>query len=528
MLRYVSIEGRFRLMPSNKLIRFVIPALVVIIAAFWLFAKPGKSKGAPESAQEARAALVSHGARSRLDPPRTHAPEALTGPSTAPSGPDTIEVAAHSIPYTVKRGESVASIAWHYLPESVYLRRSDFEEALRRANGLKGSVLKPGQSVVIPGIPDQPILDKPVTVPKDFDARTIYLTGWTAGSARGLDLIQKWKAVGGNAVVFDVKDFDGEIRAPFNHPYAPHTGITIRNLPKYIHWLHSLHMHVIARIALFRDAYLASTYPQFDVRSRRTGKPWLENGKLAWVDPSLPEVQGYDLDLARMAAASGADEIQFDYVRFPAEGDQADALFAFQKDHPEWLRSKIITDFVARAYQELHPKGVLVSLDVFGVMAWARKVDLEHTGQNIAELAHHCDVISPMIYPSHFFHFDGYADPGDAPEHFISESMRRFQSVTQGSGVVLRPWLQGFHWRTKSYSVDYVLTEIRVAAEQGGIGFLFWNADNNYPKPMEAMVQMHNAGDKYFRGDITPKEPKASAAPAAAHPVAITVPTGSK
>ncbi|MGH9453881.1 MAG: putative glycoside hydrolase, partial [Terriglobia bacterium] len=111
----------------------------------------------------------------------------------------------------------------------------------------------------------------------------------------------------------------------------------------------------------------------------------------------------------------------------------------------------------------------------------------------------------PMIYPSHFFHFDGYADPGDAPEHFISESMKRFKATTQGSSVTLRPWLQGFHWRTRSYSVDYVLTEIRVAAEQGGIGFLFWNADNNYPKPMAAMLDLRADGGHDDLGRTSPK-----------------------
>jgi hypothetical protein len=152
-------------------------------------------------------------------------------------------------------------------------------------------------------------------------------------------------------------------------------------------------MHAIVRIALFRDAYLAQHYPELTVHSRKTGKPWLEDRKLAWTDPSNPLVQQYNLDLARLAAGAGADEVQFDYVRFPAEGDQADAQFAYEKDHPEWPRSKIITDFVARAYAALHPFGGLMSIDVFGVMAWARPIDLRHTGQDIAELARHCDVL---------------------------------------------------------------------------------------------------------------------------------------
>src|SRR5207302_3362725 len=128
---------------------------------------------------------------------------------------------------------------------------------------------------------------------------------------------------------------------------------------------------------------------------------------------------------------SGADEIQFDYVRFPAEGDQKDASFVYQTGQPEAVqggsqqgpcgdgrpsagsgqalarpakakrggtatkadappnapaanavcklsaprgpqRSDVITAFLQKAYAELHPTGVLLSLDVFGVMAWQR------------------------------------------------------------------------------------------------------------------------------------------------------------
>ena len=115
-------------------------------------------------------------------------------------------------------------------------------------------------------------------------------------------------------------------------------------------------------------------------------------------------------------------------------------------------RSDVITAFLKKAYAELHPTGVLLSLDVFGVMAWQRPVDLSHTGQDIVGMAKYCDVLSPMIYPSHFFGMDNIEHPGDAPEHFIGESMQRFELITKGSGVVIRPWLQAFRWRTKTYS----------------------------------------------------------------------------
>lgn len=307
----------------------------------------------------------------------------------------------------------------------------------------------------------------------------------------GLELIRHWREAGGNAVVFDAKDFDGLLNVPFSHPLVPkQPHVLIHNLAKFARFLHGLGLHAIARIAVFRDEFLVRERPELAVRSRRSGGPWRENGKLVWTDPSRPEVQEYNLALARMVGSSGIDEVQFDYVRFPAEGDQQDARFAFESAHPDWERSDVISDFLARAYDELHPLGVLVSIDVFGVMAWQREIDLDHTGQDIPAMARHCDILSPMVYPSHFFGMDGYARPGDAPEHFIGASMERFHEITAGTGVVLRPWLQAFAWHTPSYSPAYILTEVSVAEREEGVGFLFWNARNDYSKVFPAMAQM--------------------------------------
>ncbi|HET9165113.1 MAG TPA: putative glycoside hydrolase, partial [Candidatus Angelobacter sp.] len=226
------------------------------------------------------------------------------------------------------------------------------------------------------------------------------------------------------------------------------------------------------------------------------------------------EVQDYNIALAKYVATSGVDEIQFDYVRFPAEGNQADAQFAFQKD-PKMHRDDVIANFLDRAYTELHPMGVLVSLDVFGIMAWQRQVDLSHTGQDITKMAKHCDVLSPMIYPSHFFGMDGYTAPGDAPEHFISVSMDRFEKVTAGTGVVLRPWLQAFHWRTKTYSPEYILKQVSASHAHHGDGFLFWNAANDYSKPFAAMPTMMANPQTYL---YTPATAVAQSSPDAATP----------
>ncbi len=423
------------------------------------------------------------------------------------------ELPPGTIAYTAKAVTTAQFLARGHLTESKYMTVAEYVDAIARANNGKTS-FKRGETAFIPGIEPQPVVEKSRPWPKDAEVRAIYLTGTTAGSAKGIEIVRHWHEAGGNAVVFDIKDSDGSISIPFDHPLAKKVhNHSISNLPKYVRFLHSMDMHVIARQALFRDDNIAQNHSTLAVQSRSLQQPWRENGKLVWTDSSNKEVQDYNIALAKYVAGSGVDEIQFDYVRFPAEGNQADAQFAFQKD-PNMHRDDVIAAFLDRAYSELHPMGVLLSLDVFGVMAWQRQVDLSHTGQDIVKMAKHCDVLSPMIYPSHFFGMDGYEHPGDAPEHFIGESMDRFEKVTAGSGVVLRPWLQAFHWRTKTYSPEYILKQVATAKQHGGDGFLFWNAANDYSKPYAAMPVIMKNPQQYLYTPGTAVAQNGAVAPA--------------
>jgi len=474
--------------------------LQLVLTAFTLFSLEAAAVQNPHTAQ-----LIQVKADTTKKP--------VAPPLIAPPGSDV---------YQAQRGDSIPSVARKNLRRSKYLTSSELAEAIRAANpNHPGVFLKSGEQIIIPGILESPIVEKSVPVARDFEVRAIYLTGVMAGSDHGERIIRHWREVGGNAVVFDVKDSDGIVNIAFDHPLATGQRHYISDLPKLIHFLHSENMHAIARIAIFRDEHLVTTHPELAVKSRSTGQPWRENGKLVWTDPSNLKVQDYNIALAKFVAQSGVDEVQFDYVRFPAEGDQKDAAFNFQTDHSKVetglapSRSEVIADFLSRAYAQLHPTGVLFSLDVFGVMAWQRPVDLAHTGQDIVAMAKHCDVLSPMIYPSHFFGMDGIAHPGDAPEHFIGESMDRFKLITKDSSVVIRPWLQAFAWRTKTYSPKYVQVQIEVAKQKGGIGFLFWNANNDYSKPYTAMPEMRAAKGRYFRGDEVGAKPEPAAAPAA-------------
>jgi hypothetical protein len=518
------------------------------LATFGLFCPPVAAVQNPHAAQVLQAKADA------AKKPTLTAPGVVSAPPNLPPGSDL---------YVAQRGDSIASVARKNLRHTKYLTSTELAEAIRAANqNRQGEFLKSGEQIIIPGILEAPIVEKSVPVARDFEVRAIYLTGVMAASEHGERIIRHWREVGGNAVVFDIKDSDGIVNIAFDHPLATGQRHYISDLPKLVHFLHSENMHAIARIAIFRDEHLVTTHPELAVKSHSTGQPWRENGKLVWTDPSNPKVQDYDIALAKFVAQSGVDEVQFDYVRFPAEGNQKDAEFNYQTDPTNrglaaedaeqatgrvgtgalarsagrspattklpMQRSEVIADFLSRAYAQIHPTGVRLSLDVFGVMAWQRPVDLAHTGQDIVAMAKHCDVLSPMIYPSHFFGMDGIAHPGDAPEHFIGESMERFKLITKDSGVVIRPWLQAFAWRTKTYSPQYVEVQTEVAKQKGGIGFLLWNANNDYSKPYAAMPEMRAAKnkDRYFRGDEVGAKPETIATVPVASTTNPTVETG--
>ncbi|MGA8618392.1 MAG: putative glycoside hydrolase, partial [Candidatus Sulfotelmatobacter sp.] len=189
--------------------------------------------------------------------------------------------------YIAKRGESIPAVAHQYLNRTAYLTSSELSEAIRRINGKdngerSGNILGAGEQITIPGILHAHIVEKTVPVARDFEVRAIYLTGIMAASDHGIRIIRHWREVGGNAVVFDIKDSDGSVTIPFEHPLLGKHQVYIHDLPKFVHFVHSQNMHAIARIAIFRDERMVVEHPELAIQSRKTKQPWRENGKLVW------------------------------------------------------------------------------------------------------------------------------------------------------------------------------------------------------------------------------------------------------
>jgi hypothetical protein len=239
-------------------------------------------------------------------------------------------------------------------------------------------------------------------------------------------------------------------------------------------------IYTIARIVTFKDNILANSRPDLAIIDTRTGKPWIDNEKLAWVDPFREEVWKYNVAIAREAAKRGFDEIQFDYVRFPTDGKLGAAKYL----HPNNKETRLpaIAGFLGMARRELGPLGVYVAADVFGYTAFNENdTDI---GQRIEELAPHLDYFCPMVYPSGYqVGIPGFRNPVQHPYEIVHESVRLIRQRSAHSKARVRPWLQDFKdyaFDKRIFGVTEVRAQIKGADDAGAVGWMLWNPRNDY------------------------------------------------
>jgi len=307
--------------------------------------------------------------------------------------------------------------------------------------------------------------------------RGIYISGPMAGSG-GMDrltaLLDETEL---NAVVIDVKNDEGKLTYLPEEGAAAELGAGVRyisDLPGLISSLKEKDVYTIARIAAFKDPVLAQARPDL-VLYREDGTPASEGGGIAWVDPASQEVWDYLLEIALDAARAGFDEVQFDYVRYPAVSGL-----------PEEDRQAVITGFLDYAREELHRAGVWLSADVFGTVIDSA-VDAQQLGQNYSYMAQAADWICPMVYPSHYAAGAyGLEVPDREPYAAVYAALERSQTALSGtdnpSGV--RVWLQGFtaswvrgHIR---YGGEEIRAQIQAVYDAGYTDWILWNANNTY------------------------------------------------
>jgi hypothetical protein len=335
--------------------------------------------------------------------------------------------------------------------------------------------------------------------PAPHDVRAVYLTSWSAATpARVREVLALARTTEINGVVIDIKDYSGILAFATDNPLIVGLGASTRrlDLADLIDQFHREGVYVIVRIAAFQDQHLLAVKPSLAVRDT-AGRIWRDHKGLGWVDPASPEVWAYLVEIGRAAVRAGADELNFDYIRFPSDGNLENLRYPVY-DATRHSKRQVIRRFFEYLTTALRPTGVHLSADLFG-LATVRPDDLG-IGQVIEDAFLYFDYISPMVYPSHYARgFLQFGNPAAHPYEVVHYSLQRAEArrtafaqllatIPQGPDgkrpldhvAKLRPWLQAFDLGAP-YPPAVIRKQMDAAYDAGlTSGWYLWNPSNQY------------------------------------------------
>lgn len=345
---------------------------------------------------------------------------------------------------------------------------------------IKSSEIK--KNIVAEAVPVKP---KHVATPKAVKA--IYMTSWVAGTTKWreqmVDLIKKTEI---NSLVIDVKDYTGRVSFDTQNPKVKESGaeeIRVKDMRNFIEQLHASGIYVIARITVFQDPFYSKTHQSIAVQTKK-GALWKDRNGLSYMDPGARAYWDYIIEIAKASESAGFDELNFDYIRFPSDGNMADIVFpvsgASAKNKPA-----VLDKFFSYLHKELREgQNALptpISADVFG-MTTSNTDDL-NIGQLLEPIASHFDYVAPMVYPSHYPPtFQGFKKPAEHPYEIIHFAMSRGVArlaAPTSTPEKLRPWLQDFNLGAK-YGVAEVRAQMKAVYDVGLTSWMSWDASNKY------------------------------------------------
>jgi hypothetical protein len=203
---------------------------------------------------------------------------------------------------------------------------------------------------------------------------------------------------------------------------------------------------------------------------------WRDLEELAWVDPFRIEVWEYNVGIAKEAVALGFDEVQFDYIRFPSDGDYWETVYTEERSFE--TRTKAIREFCQYVHDELEPTGAFYSADLYGLTPWAGPDQDMGIGQLIEEMAPYFDYLSPMVYPATFRGVQfSFGDPLYHPYEVVYQSCLKAIERTK---TKIRPWLQHYSLYGVVYGTEEKVAQKRAAQDAGANGWLYWKTDAEY------------------------------------------------
>lgn len=311
--------------------------------------------------------------------------------------------------------------------------------------------------------------------------KAIYMSSWVAGTpsirARLIKLIDDTEL---NAVVIDVKDNTGLLS--WNG--------RINDLDEFIQELHEKNIYVIARIAAFQDPLYVKLHPDQAVMNIKTGKIWKDRKGEPWVDTGSKDMWKYLSVIGKTAYERGFDELNFDYIRFPTDGDLKSMRYPISGDRGLTSKRLIVKEFYMFLNNQFSPLGIPISGDLFGIIA-TNTNETKTLGQDLGDALENFDYVSLMVYPSHFYAGTaGYQNPAAHPGEIITYSTQGAiaiaVSTASSTGVVsstliakLRPWYQDFDMGA-TYTAEMVRAQITAGEKFGVNSWMLWDPANKY------------------------------------------------
>jgi hypothetical protein len=318
--------------------------------------------------------------------------------------------------------------------------------------------------------------------------RAIYMSSWVAGTpsvrARLIKLIDDTEL---NAVVIDVKDNTGVLSWDGR----------IRDLDVLMKELHDKNIYVIARIAAFQDPVYVKLHPEQAVKNVKTGTVWRDHKGVPWVDTGSHDMWAYLVDIGKASHDKGFDELNYDYIRFPTDGDLSAMRFPISGERGLVDKRGVVQEFYKYLHDQFSPLAIPISGDLFGIIA-TNANETKTLGQDLGDALTYFNYVALMVYPSHFYAGTaGYQNPAAHPGEIITYSTRGAISIavqTASSTVVatgtpkvasstliakLRPWYQDFDMGAV-YTKEMVRAQMDAGYNFNIDSWMLWDPSNRY------------------------------------------------
>ncbi|MBU1658359.1 putative glycoside hydrolase [bacterium] len=315
---------------------------------------------------------------------------------------------------------------------------------------------------------------------ESINIKALYLTFWGASnnSQTSKNVLKIIEETNVNAVVVDVKNEYGSTSflTSFEqaNSYGAHRDRTNRDIQKFIATMKAKNIYTIARIVVFKDELQASNNPDYAIKNQE-GEIWRNHDDMAWVDPFDKRSHDYTVSIAEEAAKVGFDEINFDYIRFPAKDN-----LKLSKHNTEKNRVEAISQFLQTAQNRLRKYGVFISVDTYGNICWSD--DDNNIGQRVDSLEKYADYLSPMLYPSGFASGSFYFQyPSEHPHAVIYRSIKNIHDRIDPCRV--RPWLQYFQdyaHKKREYKKFEINEQMRASDDINTSGWMMWSPSSKY------------------------------------------------